>query len=62
VVLDAVLGAAGQVCRDAGPSVAQLSVRVDQQQLLRIAPLAAVDARRQVVVPALAALLGSARQ
>jgi hypothetical protein len=57
MVLDCVVGAAVEDLRDVGPFVVELAVHQEQNPLLLATPVNFFDARIQVVVPALAALL-----
>ena len=55
-VLDGVVGAARQEPGDLGPAVAEAVVCVDDDLVLGLSPRVLVDARAEVVAPALAAL------
>ena len=55
-VLDGVVGAARQELGDLGPAVAETVVCVDDDLVLGLSPWVLVDARAEVVAPALAAL------
>ena len=57
VVLDLVVGAAGQVLRDLGPAVAPARVQLQDEQLLLRRDAAAPEVRAQVVEPPQAAAL-----
>ena len=57
MVLDGVVGPAGQVLGDLRPPVPQTLVGEEQQPLLLVAPLLLLDIRIQMVVPSLSALL-----
>lgn len=54
VVLDGVVGAAGQELRDLGPLVAVLCVLLHQHAVLLLGPLPPLDAGIQVIVPSVA--------
>ena len=57
VVLDVVIGAAGEELRDLGPSIAVLEMQIKNFLVLFFRPPVLLDVRVQVVVPALSALL-----
>mmetsp|Transcript_2676 Transcript_2676/g.5964 ORF Transcript_2676/g.5964 Transcript_2676/m.5964 type:complete len:317 (+) Transcript_2676:276-1226(+) len=59
-VLHRVLGAAGQELGNFGPAVAPLGLRLDQDGVLVLGPPALLQARVQVVKPALATLFSDA--
>ena len=61
VVLYRVLGTPGDVRCDVGPSVPEQLVRGDEESFLCLRPRSSLDVGAEVVVPALAALLASAR-
>ena len=60
VVLDLVVGAAGELGGDGGPLVAEEGVEVDDELLLVVGKPAALDVRAEVVCPAEAAALAAA--
>ena len=59
-VLDGVLGAAGQQLGDLAPAVAEVPLRLVDDDLLVAGPVALLDGRVQVVEPTLSALLADA--
>ena len=61
VVLDGVLGTPRDVRGDVGPPVTEGLVRGDEESFLFLRPRSSLDVGAEVVVPALAALLASAR-
>ena len=57
VVLDGVVGAAGEVFGDLSPPVAERLVGQEEDPLLVLAPVLLLDVRIQMIVPPLSALL-----
>jgi hypothetical protein len=60
MILDGIVGAAGEMFGDFGPAVSQGPVRQEEDPFFEIAPVLLLDVGIQMVVPSFATLLADA--